>query len=476
MGQGGLVPADEGFAARLRQAVPGLEVRAPEPRYLEEPRGLFRAGGGIVVLPRRTEEVAAILRLCHAGRVAVVPYGGGTGLVGGQIAGPDLVPVILSLERMAAVRGLWPDENVMIVEAGAILADVQRAAEAAGRVFPLSLASEGSARIGGLLSANAGGVAVLAHGNARDLCLGIEAVLPDGTMLGGLKRLRKDNTGYDLRNLLIGAEGTLGVITAAALKLSPTPEAVGTALMVVRDPAAALALLTAARDRFGPGVEAFELISGMGLAFLAETMPEVRQPFAPRPDWMVLIELGLFGGVDPAAALESLFEQAVAAEWVSDGVIAQSEAQRADLWTLRESIPLANRKVGSIVSNDISLPLSEIPAFIDEARAALSALAEARVNCFGHLGDGNLHFNVFPVPGRRAADYGGRDAMRALVHDLVVTRDGSISAEHGIGRLKVADLRRHGDPGKLAAMRAIKAALDPHGIMNPGAVLDPAGD
>ncbi|MET4101671.1 FAD/FMN-containing dehydrogenase [Roseovarius sp. MBR-78] len=450
-------------------------LREAAPRYFEEPRGRWQ-GQGVVVAPDSVEGVAAVVRACAAARVPVVPYGGGTGLVGGQIAADGPVPVILSLERMRALRGLWPEENVMVVEAGAILQDVHAAAEAAGRLFPLSIASKGSARIGGLLATNAGGVNVLRYGNARDLCLGLEAVLPDGRIWHGLKRLRKDNTGYDLRNLLIGSEGTLGIITAAALRLAPRPAGEGTALMVVESPRAALDLLALARDHMGEGVSAFELMHRQGLEFLAEALPDIRQPFEAAPEWCVLIEAGLARGLDPGAALEALFADGLEAGLVSDGMIAQSQAQRHAFWELREQIPEANRRIGSISSHDISLPLSVIPEFIEKGAGVIAGIGAFRINCFGHLGDGNLHYNIFPMPGRSRADHmEERDAIKRALHDLVHEMGGSVSAEHGIGRLKVDDLERYGDPVKLAAMRAIKDALDPAGIMNPGAVLRAPG-
>ncbi len=467
-----LNPVTDDFIAGLRADLPAAAFRRLTPAYLEEPRGRYHGHGGLLVAPANTDEVALIVRACNAARVALVPYGGGTGLVGGQVMEDGPAPVILSLERMAAIRDVNPRENVVVAEAGAILADIQAAARDADRLFPLSLASEGSARIGGNLATNAGGSNVLRYGNARDLCLGLEAVLPDGSIWHGLTRLRKDNTGYDLRNLLIGAEGTLGVITAAALKLYPRPAREGAALIVVNDPAAALDLLAIARQRIGEGISAFELIGGMGLDFLAETMPELRQPFADRPDWMVLIDLGLGAGQAPQAELEELFAEAAEAGLVSDGVVAQSEAQRAEFWALRERIPEANRKIGAISSHDISLPLGAIPDFIPEGIDALSEIDSFRVNCFGHLGDGNLHYNVFPAAGASRADHEfQRDAIKRCVHDIVHRMGGSVSAEHGIGRLKVADLNRYGDPAKLAAIRAIKAALDPNGIMNPGVIV-----
>lgn len=460
------------FVDVLKSHLPAAALRDVAPHYLEEPRGRWHGHACAVVAPANVEEAATAIRLAGEAGVPVIPYSGGTGLVGGQVANSGPAPLIISLERMTKIRAIYPDENVMVVEAGAILSNVHDAAEEAGRLFPLSIAAKGSARIGGLLATNAGGVNVLRYGNARDLCLGLEAVLPDGSIWHGLKRLRKDNTGYDLRGLLIGSEGTLGLITAATLKLSPRPVGEGTALMVVENPAAALRLLALVHGHLGEGVNAFELMHRQGLDFLAETMPEVRQPFAERPEWVVLIDVGLARGLEPAEALEVLFTDAFEAGLVSDGLIAQSEAQRDDFWNLRESIPEANRHIGSISSHDVSLPLGVVPEFIEQGANVIAALGDYRVNCFGHLGDGNLHYNVFPPAGGSRADYEGQQgAIKRAVHDLVHVLDGSVSAEHGIGRLKVEDLERYSDPAKLAAMRAIKTALDPKGIMNPGAVL-----
>jgi len=467
-----LNPADAAFAAELRHVLPDEILRTPDPAYLEEPRGQWHGAGGLLVLPRSTGEVAAAVRAAARARVPVVPYGGGTGLVGGQVMPDAPAPMILSLERMRAVRGIYPDENVIVAEASAVLADVQAAAQAADRLFPLSLAAEGTARIGGTLSTNAGGVNVLRYGNARELCLGLEAVLPDGSVWNGLKRLRKDNTGYDLRGLLIGAEGTLGVITAASLRLFPRPATRATGVFVVPSPRAALRLLATARARIGEGVTAFELISGQGMRFLSETGCAARAPFDEIPDWAVLIELGLGPAAAPEAVLVGLFEAALGEGLAMDGVIAHSQAQSAALWAMREQIPEANKRIGSISSHDISLPLSVIPDFLERAPGVVAALGPFRINAFGHLGDGNLHFNAFPPPGKSKADYPkARAAVARAVHDLVAEYDGSFSAEHGVGRLKVGELERYGDPAKLAAMRAIKAALDPAGIMNPGAVL-----
>ncbi len=466
-----LNPVTPEFLDRIAADLGQGAIRPTSEAYLTEPRGRW-TGQGHVVAPDSTADVARLLSLCNEARVPVVPYSGGTGLVGGQIASEGPVPVILSLERMTRVRAVYPSENVIEVDAGVILATVQVAARDADRLFPLSLASEGSARIGGLLSTNAGGVNVLRYGNARALCLGVEVVTANGEVLNGLSRLRKDNTGYDLRDLMIGAEGTLGVITGASLRLLPRPAGVAVALFAVPSPEAAVSLLSLAAAQLGDGISAFELINRRGPEFLAEVGPEVRIPLDPVPDWMVLCELGLPAGLDPQEALETLFVAAHEAGLVHDGAIAQSEAQRADFWTLRESIPAANRRIGSISSQDISIPISLVPDFIRQADAMLAEMGDYRINCFGHLGDGNLHYNVFPAKGRTRSDYPD-DAKRVKValHDLVHEFGGSVSAEHGIGRLKVDDLERYGDPVKLKLMRAIKDALDPNGIMNPGAVL-----
>lgn len=467
-----LNPADNRFRDALLAELPDDVLRPMEPRYLEEPRGRWQGRSGVLALPRTVEDVSALVRFAATHRVGVVPYGGGTGLVGGQVLQEGPAPLVISLERMTRIRAVYPDEYVLVAEAGAVLADVQAAAAAEHRLFPLSLAAEGTARIGGNLATNAGGTGVLRYGNARDLCLGLEAVLPDGTIWHGLSRLRKNNTGYDLRHLLIGAEGTLGIITAAALKLWQRPEATGTALLVVPDPQAALKLLALARDILGDGISAFELMHRQGFEFLAETLPDIRRPFDPAPDWCVLIELGLPRGQDTAAALETLFVEASEAGLADDGLIAQSEAQAQEFWSVREHLPEANRRIGAVSSHDISVPLGAIPEFIARADALVDRFEGLRVNCFGHVGDGNLHYNVFPAAGKSRADYESeRDRVKRVLHDLVHEMGGSVSAEHGIGRLKVEDLERYGDPAKLAAMRAIKAALDPNGIMNPGAVL-----
>ncbi|MEJ6403899.1 FAD-binding oxidoreductase [Yoonia sp. 2307UL14-13] len=466
-----LNPVTDDFAAKLRELLPAAAFKEDTAPYLTEPRGRW-AGRGLVIAPGSTEEVAVVVKACAEARIGVVPYGGGTGLVGGQLLEDGAAPVVLSLERMNRIRDIYPVENVLVCDAGVILADIRKAAEDVDRLFPLSLASEGSARIGGLLATNAGGVNVLRYGNARAQCLGLEIVRPDGSIWHGLTRLRKDNTGYDLRNLMIGAEGTLGIITGAALKLAPRPAEVGAAMMVVPSPDAALDLLALAGAQIGDGISAFEIMHRQGFDFLAEVGPEIRVPFETVPEWCVLIDVGLPAGLAPDVALENLFAEALEQGLVSDGVIAQNMTQRADFWHIRESIPEANRRIGSVSSHDISVPLGAIPGFIQRAPKVLAEIGEFRINCFGHLGDGNLHYNVFPKPGSSRADYETERALvKQAVHDLVHQMDGSVSAEHGIGRLKVDDLERYADPAKMAMLRAVKDALDPLGIMNPGAVL-----
>ncbi|MGF1501245.1 MAG: FAD-binding oxidoreductase [Paracoccaceae bacterium] len=463
--------------ARLHGLLGEAPPADPVPqRYLEEPRDKHRGHAATVLRPSETAGVAAVVAYCAERRIPVIPYAGGTGLVGGQLTDRGPPPVILSLERLDRIRRVSAEDDAIVAEAGVILADIQRAAEGIGRLFPLSLASEGSCRIGGNLATNAGGVQVLRYGNARDLCLGIEAVLPDGSIHHGLRLLRKDNTGYDLRHLLIGSEGTLGIITAAALKVFPRPGETVTAMLAVPSPAAALTLLHRLRAEIGD-LTAFELIARQGIRFLAEHYPEKADPLESDPAWRVLLEATGPGGTDLAgrleAALAGLFEE----ELATDGTIAASEAQRQHLWWMRETIPEANRKVGAISSHDLSVPMTAISRFIEEARTAMTDLdPELRINCFGHIGDGNLHFNLFPPEGRARQDYANLSGeIMGRLHEVAHRLDGSISAEHGIGRAKASDLARFGDPAKLAAMRTIKYALDPHGIMNPGAIFGDTG-
>ena len=445
---------------------------ALEPQYLEEPRGIYQGQGVAVARPRSVSDVSRILAACSEAKVGVIPYGGGTGLVGGQISeAPGFL--VLSMERMSAIREVSTADQTMVVEAGAILSDIQEAADGAGLLFPLSLASEGSCRIGGNLATNAGGVNVVRWGNTRDLCLSIEAVFANGQVMSGLKSLRKDNTGYDLRHLLIGSEGSLGVITAARLRLFQKPAEVVTALLDVGSPQDALSVLRHLQTFFGEMISAFELIDATGISFLNETMADLVLPPLGDGKWKLLVEVGGGRGLELQDLFETALSVAMEAGLVLDGHIAQSLGQRQTIWTMRESIPEANRRVGAISSHDISVPVGRIPEFISEGRKAVQRInAGFRVNCFGHLGDGNLHYNVYPPDGRSKTEFGNlREVVKDSIHELVDQFNGSFSAEHGVGRMKVTDLEKYGDPGKLAAMRAIKDALDPVGIMNPGVVL-----
>ena len=460
----------------LRNMLPRAAFPQMSSKYLTEPRGRFQGKSGLLIAPKSTKQVSHILAKANAECIGVIPFGGGTGLVGGQVLDPKLgsnaVPIILSLERMCNIRDFYPTENVMTADAGVILQDLQSKAVEMDRLFPLSLASKGSAQIGGLLATNAGGVNVLRYGMARDQVLGIEAVMADGQILNGLNRLRKDNTGYDLRHLLIGSEGSLGIITAASLKLIPRPKFEMTAMLAVRNPGSALKLLNTTRGLFGESLSAFELISGQGLLFLSETFPAFRQPWPNPPEWSILIQLDFFEDKFVGACFEKLYEHA--GDLILDGITAQSLQSSTDLWKLREAIPLANKKIGAICSLDISLPLSEIDGFIVTMTSETQALGPFRVNCFGHLGDGNLHFNIFPPAGELAQNY---EHVRAKLYRRFYQRvhsfGGSISAEHGIGRLKIEELEEFGDPTKLNIMRALKQTLDPNGILNPGAVIRP---
>ena len=467
-----LSPATPEFLNTLEAALPAGVLSEVPAHYLKEPRDLHHGTAAILARPRTVEEVAAIVSMCNRHNVGIIPYAGGTGLVGGQVANLDPAPVLLSVERMTAVRDIDIANNTITVEAGVILEDVQTAADQVDRLFPLSLAAQGSCRIGGNLATNAGGVQVLRYGNTRDLCLGLEAVMPDGSIYRGLSGLRKDNTGYDLRNLLVGSEGSLGIITAATLKLFAKPKEVATAMAVVSSPAAAVELLGEIQDKLDGLVSSFELINGVGLDFLAAKMPDVRQPFVERPTWMVLLEVTSGLGAALETRLMSALEATIENGLVLDVLIAQNIQQRQEFWQVRESIPLANKSVGSISSHDISVPISAIPTFIETGAKAIAKLGDFRINCFGHVGDGNLHYNVYPALGKSAQDMANlRETVKDTVYGLVHDCGGSFSAEHGVGRYKLGDLEKYGDPTKLAMIRSIKTALDPKGIMNPGVIV-----
>ncbi len=434
-------------------------------------RGRYSGQPLCVVKPASTEEVAAVVRACAAENVAIVPQGGNTGLCGG--ATPTNGEVIVSLTRLNRIRAIDTDNNALVAEAGCTLAAVQAAAETAGRLFPLSLAAEGTATLGGNLATNAGGVQVLRYGNARELCLGLEVVLPDGRVWNGLRGLRKDNTGYDLKHLFIGAEGTLGLITAAVLKLFSRPRAVATAWTSVPTPAAAVALLTRLREVIGGRVTAFELVGRAALDLVLKNIPDSRDPLPASSPWQVLIEVSDTMASDLVAPLETVLAQAVGAGEVIDAAIAQRAGQAAALWALRENIAEAQKIEGVSIKHDISLPVSRVPEFIAHCDAALAAAFPGlRIVCFGHLGDGNLHYNQSkPSAQDNAAFIAQTEAVNRIVHDLVHTLDGSISAEHGIGQLKREELLRYKSPVEMDMMRAVKQALDPRGLMNPGKVV-----
>jgi FAD/FMN-containing dehydrogenase len=442
--------------------------------FLTDWRGRYHGRAVAVALPGSTQEVAALVKLCAQHRVPIVPQGGNTGLVGGATPDSSGRALLLSLRRMNRVRSIDLHGDTLTAEAGCILADLQQTALAAGRLFPLSLAAEGSCTIGGNLSTNAGGTQVLRYGNARAQCLGLEVVTANGEIWDGLRALRKDNTGYDLRDLFIGAEGTLGIITAAVLALTPLPAAQVTALASVADLQAALDLLTLARTQLGSALTAFEVMSKTSIAVVAEQFADEKPPFDPMPPWTVLLESSDAESHQHAQErFEALLAQAIDQELVSDAVIAQSIAQSQAFWRIRERIPLAQAREGANLKHDIALPLACIPDFAAQCAAAVDQiLPGARMVVFGHLGDGNLHYNVAAPLGMPPNDLLPYQAeVAALVHDQVQARCGSFSAEHGVGQLKRADLAQRKSVVELNLMRAIKNALDPDGILNPGKVL-----
>jgi FAD/FMN-containing dehydrogenase len=439
--------------------------------YLTDWRKRYTGRAQAVVRPATTDEVAAVVKLCVQARAPIVPQGGNTGLVGGGTPDDSGRAIVLSLGRMNRVRAVDPVNNTITVEAGCPLQRVQEAAAEAGRLFPLSLAAEGTATIGGNLSTNAGGTQVLRYGNARELALGLEVVLPSGELWDGLRGLRKDNTGYDLRDLFIGAEGTLGVITAACLKTFPLPRGEGTALLAVRSVEAALALLEVAQSTAGPALTGFELFSDLCLELVERHFPPHRSPLAARSPYYVLLQLSDHeSDAHAAALLQAVAEQAIERNLATDAALAQSVAQARGLWALREFISEAQAAEGTNIKHDIAVPISAIARFVAETNALLAQqLPGIRMVIFGHLGDGNLHYNVSPPVGASDAEFVARQpAVYRLVHDQVARHAGSISAEHGIGQLKRVEIQRYKSPVELALMRRLKETLDPLGIMNPG--------
>lgn len=442
--------------------------------FCEEPRGKWPGRAGMVLRPSSTGEVAAILKLADETRTPIVPQGGNTGLVGGQTPDVSGSEIVLSLARLNRIREIDVASATMTVEAGCVLAAIRAAADEAGFLFPLSLAAEGSCQIGGNLSSNAGGVAALAYGVARDLCLGLEVVLPGGAVFDDLRKLKKDNTGYDLKNLFIGAEGTLGVITAAVLKLAPKPRGRAVAWVGLASPEAALALFRRAMAAAGPALVSFELIADRPLQFGLTHGRGLVAPLAGRHGWHVLMEIAAL--TDPGATIdlaEAVLADAAEAGEIEDAVLAQSEAQARALWTVRETIPGTQKAEGASIKHDISVPVAAIPAFIDKAGAEVVRVAPgARLVCFGHMGDGNLHFNVSQPEGSNPEAFMALESkMQAAVHSIVREMGGSISAEHGIGRMKRDELAATASPVALDLMHRIKRAFDPNGIMNPGKVL-----
>ncbi|HEV7325969.1 MAG TPA: FAD-binding oxidoreductase [Bosea sp. (in: a-proteobacteria)] len=441
--------------------------------YLKEPRGLFHGKAQAVVRPGSVAEVSAVMKWASETGATVVPQGGNTGMVGGQVPVGEGREIILSLQRLDKIRSVDAAGDTMTVEAGVILQKAQEAAEAAGRLFPLSLASEGSCTVGGNLSSNAGGTAVIAYGNARELCLGLEVVLADGRVWNGLRQLRKDNTGYDLKNLFIGSEGTLGIITAAVLKLFPLPAARATAFLAVPDPEAALSLLNKAKASAGGTLTTFEIMPRIGLDFVVRHASGARDPLSEPSPWYVLMEVCAQAETGLTDAVEAFLGEALEEGLVTDAVLAGSLGQRADLWKLREMLSEVQTHEGGSIKHDVSVPLHAAPEFLKRAIAKVEEIVPGcRPVPFGHLGDGNIHFNVSqPVGADKAAYLAGWDAMNEAVHAIVTELKGSISAEHGIGRLKRSLLPGVKDPVELELMRTVKAALDPKGVLNPGSVL-----
>ena len=442
--------------------------------YLTDWRRRFTGRALAVVKPATTEEVAAIVRLCNRFRVPIVPQGGNTGLVLGSVPDTSGNAIVLSLNRLNKVRAVDTINNTMTVESGCILEQIQNVASEAGRLFPLSLAAEGSCTIGGNLATNAGGTAVLRYGNMRELCLGLEVVTAQGEVWSGLRGLRKDNTGYDLRDLFIGAEGTLGIITAAVLKLFPLPKAQLTALAAMRTPDDALKLLTLAQARCGATLTAFELMSEFCLQLVGKHFPQMRLPFADSHAQYVLLELSDNESEDHAnQALEAVIADALEQDVIQDAVVASSISQSKALWNLREHIPLAQAEEGKNIKHDISVPISRIGDFIRKTDVALhQAFPGCRLVTFGHLGDGNLHYNVSPPENGSDDEFiASQDAVNLVVHDSVDSFGGSISAEHGLGALKRDEVRRYKSDVEMALMQSVKNALDPLGIMNPGKVV-----
>jgi D-lactate dehydrogenase (cytochrome) len=454
----------------------GIVAAADAAGMLTDQRELLRGRAALIVRPASADECASVIRLCNEARIGVVPQGGNTGLCGGATPfdRPDRHEILLSTTRMSTVREVDTVGFTVTAEAGVVLAAAQEAASHHDLLLPLSMGSEGSATLGGALATNAGGIAVLRYGTMRDLVLGLEVVLPSGEVLRDLKGLRKDNTGYDLRSLFLGAEGTLGLITAAVLKLFPRPRSRETAWLAVASVDAACRVLGRARRTTGDAVVSAEYVARGALDLVIEHVPRARDPFSARHAHHLLVELA---SADEANGLRAQLEQVLAAGLeagdIVDGVIAESVAQRSALWLLRERVPEAERRAGGSLKHDVAVRIAKIPELVALAEREIAALAPCRLSVFGHVGDGNVHFNVLPPAGQTLAELGTDKiaALTACVHDVAVRLGGTFSAEHGVGLMKKDELVRYAPAEALALMRALKQTLDPHGIMNPGKVL-----
>ena len=470
-------PPDPAVLERLKAIVGegGWREADDAARYFEDPRGRFLGRGKLVLLPGKTGDVSEIVRTCNETGTGIIPFGGGTGVVAGQFSPDDENAIILSVERLNKIRSVNVTDFAMVVEAGCILEYLHTVAADNGMIFPLSMASKGSCTIGGNLATNAGGIQVLRYGNARDLCLGIEAVLPSGEVLSELNPLRKNNTGYDLRHLLIGSEGTLGVITAATLSLRPTDPETVTVLCALTSPRQAIRLFEVFRRDLGDCLSGLELLSNFGLGLVNQHFPELKNPLAEPSDWYLLGEISGPRGIRDR--VESVLADCLEGDLLADAVIATSEAQRAHLWELRENTPEANKLSGAFCNSDTSVPISQIDRFVADTHAAVEAVHQGlRTNSYGHIGDGNIHHNVFPPEGQSKDEFiatnpGIIEKVRHAIDEVTVRCNGSISAEHGIGRLKTNDLKTYGNSTKLQAIRQIKTALDPGNIMNPGVII-----
>ncbi len=459
------------FISNVRQTFSESVIVDTSTSYLTEPRGVYKNKSLHVIKPRSTKEVSKFLKLANKYKIGVVPWSGGTGLVGGQIS-PDKYCVTLSMERMNKIRNFSSVNQSIEVEAGVILESIHEFVNKKNFTFPLSMASKGSCRIGGNLATNAGGIGVLKYGSARDLCLGLEVVLADGSIINDIKTLRKDNTGYDLKNLFIGSEGSLGIITRAVLRLYPTPSNKIVAFFAVQNFNSALKSYLEISKKFGQFLQAFELISGVGLQFLKETKMADAVGIGNKSEWYVLIELAFNNHAveqEVYEALGDLYNKNI----IFEVVIGDTVAKAKRLWKIREDIPEANRKIGAITSHDISLPLENMESFIIKSLAEIKEIDRfLRVNCFGHMGDGNLHFNVFPPQKESNSSYIRiKPKLTDIINKNCRNLGGSFSAEHGVGRLKVKDLKRYSNSGKLNVMSLIKNAMDPVAILNPGVIL-----